>query len=162
MPQGLLNSSNLGGMNGQVVDFKVSSSVMGVRTVPASYTTAKGVHFVLSTSNAPLCGANGPKNQAIVSVLLTPGSPPSAALEWCAPLEGQVTAPIATTTDGTNNATVWYTSDGHLTALDGDTGKVIYASDDECENIRKWTSPIAVKGRIVVGADSHLCSWSAH
>jgi len=31
-----------------------------------------------------------------------------------------------------------------------------------CPGVRQWTSPIAVKGRIVVGADGHLCSWSVH
>jgi len=28
--------------------------------------------------------------------------------------------------------------------------------------VRQWTSPIAVKGRIVTSADGHLCSWSVH
>jgi hypothetical protein len=28
--------------------------------------------------------------------------------------------------------------------------------------VRKWTSPIAVRGRIVVAADGKLCSWSPH
>jgi len=33
-------------------------------------------------------------------------------------------------------------------------------SADECGVVRKWTSPIAVRGHIVVAADGKLCSWS--
>jgi hypothetical protein len=98
----------------------------------------------------------------VISVLLSPGSPPTASAEWCAPLGGTVTAPIATTIDGTSNAVVWFSNGGKLTGVDGDTGKSLYASTDTCAGVRQWTSPIAVKGRIVVGGDGHLCSWSAH
>jgi hypothetical protein len=98
----------------------------------------------------------------MVSVLITPGSPPTAKVDWCAPLAGQATAPIATTTDGESNAIVWFMSDDTLTAVDGDTGEQLYASAETCPNVRKWTSPIAVKGRIVVAAPKRMCSWSAH
>jgi hypothetical protein len=26
--------------------------------------------------------------------------------------------------------------------------------------VHKWTAPIAVKGRLVVAGDGHLCAWS--
>jgi hypothetical protein len=48
-----------------------------------------------------------------------------------------------------------------LTAVDGDTGKVLFAETaSTCGKIHNMSSPIAVKGRIVVGADGKLCSWS--
>jgi hypothetical protein len=157
----LLNSSNLGGMDGQTVDFVVSTGAMSVHTSPAAYTTAKGAHIVMTTDNGAACPGGG-GGKSVISVLLTPGSPPTASAEWCAPLAGTVTAPIATTSDGTSNAIVWFSNGGKLTAVDGDTGKSLYASTDNCDGVRQWTSPIAVKGRIVVGGDGHLCSWSAH
>ena len=50
-----------------------------------------------------------------------------------------------------------------LVAVDGATGAAIYRGvADECGGVRKWTSPIAVRGRIVVAADGKLCSWSPH
>ena len=36
------------------------------------------------------------------------------------------------------------------------------AATDACTGVHKWTAPIAVKGRIVVAGDNHLCSWSPH
>jgi hypothetical protein len=157
----LLNSSNLGGMDGQTVDFMVSTGAMSVHTSPAAYTTAKGVHIVMTTDTGAACpGGDGGKS--VISSLITPGSPPTVSAEWCAPLGSTVTSPIATTSDGTHNAIVWYSNGGILTAVDGDTGKSLFVSTDSCAGVRQWTSPIAVKGRIIVGGDGNLCSWSAH
>jgi hypothetical protein len=160
----LLNATNLGGMGGQTMDFTVSTGAMSVHTSPASYSTSKGVHFVLSTDSGSVCpsGSADGGGQAVVSVLFSAGSPPTAKVEWCAPLAGEVTAPVATTTDGTSNAAVWFVSAGKLMAVDGDTGKSLYTSSDSCADVRRWTSPIAVKNRVVVGGDNHLCSWSVH
>ena len=48
-----------------------------------------------------------------------------------------------------------------LVALDGATGATVFRDTAlSCGSVRKWTSPIAVKGRIVVAADGKLCSWS--
>jgi len=157
----LLNSENLGGMDGQTVDFMVSTGAMSVHTSPAAYTTAKGVHIVLTTDTGAAC-PDGAAGKSVISTLIKPGSPPTLSAEWCAPLGGPVTSPIATTTDGTSNAVVWYVNGGKLSAVDGDTGQPLFDSTDTCSGVRQWTSPIAVKGRIVVGGDTHLCSWSAH
>jgi hypothetical protein len=69
-------------------------------------------------------------------------------------------APAITTTDGTNNAIVWFINGTTLMGVDGDTGATLYAGTDSCTGVHKWTAPIAVKGRIVVAGDTHLCAWS--
>lgn len=157
----LLNAQNLGGMGNAVATLTVATGgAMNVKTSPTAYTNAKGTHFVMSTDGGAACpgGAGG---KSIISMLIKAGSPPTATAEWCAPLTGTVTAPISTMTNGTDNAAVWYMNSGKLTAVDGDTGTKLYESADTCAGVRQWTSPIAVKGRIVVGGDNHLCSWSA-
>ena len=73
---------------------------------------------------------------------------------------GMAPAGAATTTDGTANPVVWYLNSGKLTAVDGDTGMNLYTSTNTCAGSRKWSSPIATKGRIIAGADGKLCSWS--
>ena len=159
----LLNPTNLGGMGGHVLTFKVSSGgAMAVKTSPTAYKTAKGTHYVFSTDSGAVCPGGG-GGKSIVSVLLKAGTDgkPTATSEWCAPLTGAVTAPISTTTDGTANATVWYVDSGKLTAVDGDDGMKLFTSTDSCAGVRQWTSPIATKGRVVVGGDGKLCSWSA-
>jgi len=44
--------------------------------------------------------------------------------------------------------------------VNGEDGTKLFTSTDSCSGVRQWTSPIATKGRVVVGGDTHLCSWS--
>jgi hypothetical protein len=46
-----------------------------------------------------------------------------------------------------------------LYGVDGENGTVIYKGGT-CTGVRQWTTPIAVKGHVIVGGDGHLCSWS--
>ena len=46
-----------------------------------------------------------------------------------------------------------------LYGIDGETGAVLFKGGT-CNGIRQWTTPIAVKGHIVLGGDAKLCSWS--
>jgi hypothetical protein len=171
----LLDSTNLGGMGGHLVDFMVSAGSMSIHTVPGTYTTAAGTHVILSTDSGALCPSGMPNGEVVMSVLLEPGAPPIPRVLWCAILVSSdptsrsglsgPTAPIATTTDGRAQPIVWFVSGGKLTGVDGETGLVIYdggTDADACSNVRQWTSPIAVKGRIIAGGDGHLCSWSPH
>ena len=51
---------------------------------------------------------------------------------------------------------------GSSTAGTGGGAAVFRDAAASCGAVRKWTSPIAVNGRIVVAADGKLCSWSPH
>jgi hypothetical protein len=109
---------------------------------------------------------------------LAPSLPLKPTVAWCATYSlvpkgadegmrwGAPAAPglISTTTDGASDALVWYMDGGNqLVALDGSTGATVFRdAAASCGSARKWTSPIAVKGRIVVAADGKLCSWSPH
>ena len=157
----LLNAANLGGMGGHVQTLSVATGAMSIKTAPTVYRTAKGTHFVLGVDANAQCPGGVVAGRSMISVLLTAGSPPKASVEWCSPFQGEA-GPISTTTDGTNNALVWYVNDDKLMAVDGDTGQALYTSKEACSGVRKWTSAIAVKGRIIAGGDGHLCSWSAH
>jgi hypothetical protein len=164
-----LDSQHLGGMDGHVADHVVAGVTHSVRTAPAYYQTGMGAHVALTVDDHAVCptgaATGGP---VLMSILIAPGTPIKPQTIWCAPIVGfigtggthRTSAPIATTTDGTNDAIVWVASGGMLLGVDGDTGKTIY-SGGACSNVRQWTSPIAVKGRIVVGGDGHLCSWAA-
>jgi hypothetical protein len=109
-----------------------------------------------------MCPAGMPSGKVVMSVLIPAGAPPAPRVVWCTGQTGTVTAPVITTTDGRSDAIVWFMNNNRLTGVDGDTGAVVATSADTCTAVRQWTSPIAVKGRIVVGGDGHLCSWSPH
>jgi hypothetical protein len=155
----ILDAGNLGGMDGHKVDFTVAATGMSIHTVPAAYRTSQGLTFVFSTTAGANMCPGGISGRAVVAVRIAPGNPPVPSIVWCAAMATTTTGPIATTTDGTSNAIVWFTSGGVLKGVDGDSGAEL-VSNGNCPSIERWTSPIAVKGRIVAGGDGHLCSWS--
>jgi len=153
-----LDSKKLGGMAGHVFDLNFAQEGMSVHTAPGAYTTAKGAYVVLTTNGARCPNGGGGSVVMGVSVAVTAGAI-KPVIAWCAPLGGNMTAPVATTTDGKSDATVWFMSGANIVGLDGDTGAML-ASAGTCPGITRWTSPIAVKGRIIAGATGKLCSWS--
>jgi len=161
----LLDAANFGGTDpGNLVPpngshLTVAQSGMSIRTAPAFYTSAAGAHVAFNANGAEGCPMGA--GTSIMSVLLSPGAPPTPNVAWCASTSGQ-TSPIATTSDGTADALVWFVNGTNLVALDGDTGAVVVTATGGCNNVRQWTSPIALKGRVVAGGDGNLCSWSVH
>jgi hypothetical protein len=138
--------------------FTLASGDMAIHSIPASYKTAMGTYVVISTtSGASGCPGSGSGRQ-VMAVKITP-SPLGATVAWCAAMSTVTTGPIATTTDGTSDAIVWFMSNGQLKGVDGDTGASIYSSTNTCAGVQKWTSPIAVKGRIVAAGNGRLCAW---
>jgi hypothetical protein len=156
----LLDPANLGGMGGHLQDLVVATGgAMLIRSVLAAYTSTTGVHVLLNTIAGAPCGVGG---IAVISVGLAAGSPPVAKQAWCF-AGGAGQSPIATSTDGMNDTIVWTMNGATLNGIDGDAGTLVYdGSNGPCGGVHAFTSPIAVKGRIVVGADNQLCSWSAH
>ncbi len=162
----MLDSANLGSLGGHLVDFPVSVG-LSIHTVPTAYTSNQRVHVALSIEANPQCPPSVPATtgRVVMSVAIPPGTPPQPHVLWCVPLGGTTgpVAPISTTTDGKSDAIVWFMNGAALNGVDGDTGAPIFAGGTgTCLGVRQWTSPIAVKGRIIVGADGHLCSWSVH
>jgi hypothetical protein len=166
----LMNSKNLGGVGGQLADLVISvDGPMAVHTAPAAYATAQGMHIALTTNFMAQCPSGGPTGTVVMSVLIPAGSPPVPRVLWCAATSaaalGFPASPMATTTDGKSEAVVWFINGTKLMGVDGDTGATVFgggAAADACTGVHKWTAPIAVKGRIIVAGDGHLCSWSAH
>jgi len=158
----LLDPKNLGGLGGHIVFFDLSAGGgAGLHGVPIAYTTTAGVHTAFYEDTGVLC-PNGQGGTNVVSVLLRPGNPPMPRIVWCTPITGAY-SPIATSTDGKSDAIVWFMSGDKLTAVDGETGAMVFQETTAvCTGVQGWTSPIAVKGRIIVGSGNHLCSWSPH
>jgi hypothetical protein len=166
----LLNRANLGGLgsgNGTtgegLVSVKVATST--IMNAAATYTTALGVHVVFNTTGT---GVGCPAGQAgnLVSLLLGAASPPSVSVAWCADNQGRG-SPIVTTTDGRAESVVWAvgaSSSNRLHGFDGDTGAVVFAgggSGDVIAGVQNFSSPIAVNGRIVVGANNALFAFKS-
>jgi hypothetical protein len=166
----LLDSHNLGGMGSQLADLVLATGgAMVIHTTPAAYATAQGMHLVLTTNTGSQCPPTSATGRVVMSVLIPAGTPPVPVVSWCVAVAntsyGFPASPMATTTDGHSEAIVWFMNGTKLMGVDGDTGATIYgggAAGDACAGVHKWTAPIAVKGRIIVAGDNHLCSWSVH
>ena len=159
----LVDPSNLGGSDGHIATLQVANPSMpalaGVKTSPTAYTTANGTYLAFTVESAPDC-PNNVTGRAVMGVKITGGSPPTADVAWCTPGPNPPSAPISTTTDGKANPIVWFANNGQLKGVDGDTGESVFdGGTGACSGVQRWTSPIAVKGRIVVGANGKLCSW---
>jgi hypothetical protein len=90
-------------------------------------------------------------------VKITPASPPTMSVVWCA-TSGTQGSPIVTTTDGSANPIVWVVGT-KLLGFDGVSGKPVYTGTDTVANVRKFTSPIAAHGRIYIGADDKVYAF---
>jgi hypothetical protein len=153
---------------GHLADLVVAgTNAESVYTSPTIYTSASGLHATINVGVSPAnCPAGTPSSNAmIVSTLLEPGKAPIAKEVWCAPNAGGAHLnypPISTTSDGVSaDAIVWFVNGGQLTAVDGDTGKLIFTTKGaSCNSVPSMSFPIAAKNRVVVSALGHLCSWS--
>jgi outer membrane protein assembly factor BamB len=155
----LLDNKNLGGLNGHVVDYTIPAGAVAAHGPLAAYTTPLGgVHIVFPVGGGVPCPTTpGP---GLVSIGLSAGAPPQPYLAWCVPTLNRNGAMI-TTVDGKVDTIVWHLDNTRLMANDGDNGAVLYQDTaDACLNVMPWTTPIAVKGRVFIGAAGHLCSWS--
>jgi hypothetical protein len=171
-----LDAANLGGSLGQFADMAVANTDgQSVYTTPTAYTTSTGVHVAISTGSGSQC-PGGDTNAAVMSLLLKPsaaGMPPMPSKAWCGAIDTGSTnrSPISTNSSGSADPIVWYLTGSRLMGFDGEDGTTLYdsskgASPSSCAGVHKFTSLIAVNGRIVAGGDSagkaHLCSWSVH
>lgn len=145
----LLDRARLGGAGGAVASTRVAAGA--IITAPAAYATARGTYVVFRGSGA---GCPGGRSGDLTAVRLVPGSPPSAAVAWCAREHGKGSPMV--TTDGGSTAIVWAVGaegDGRLRGFDGDTGEVVFGgggSADALGDVARFQAPILAGGRIFV------------
>ncbi|MEO6573541.1 MAG: hypothetical protein ABIP89_06865, partial [Polyangiaceae bacterium] len=162
----LLDRNNLGGIgtgDGGGGEGLASRPVIGgeIHTAAATYTTSKGTYVVL---NGDAGGIDCPNATAgsLVAIRITPTSPPTIDVAWCATPPGPG-APMITTTDGQNETLVWVSGSSSLHAFDGDTGAQVFKGGGAAEamsNVRHWIPPIAEKGRILIAGDSSVYAFT--
>ncbi|HVZ74134.1 MAG TPA: hypothetical protein VHJ20_17265 [Polyangia bacterium] len=163
-----LDPSNLGGDNGSTPlrDLPVGNPSAGGEykvfyASPTGYISTSGVHVALEARLDAHC-PNGGGGDSLVGIKVdTSTTPATPTVQWCAAVNGGEDRhhPISTTTDGVQNAIVWFVVGGGLKGFDGEDGSSVY-SGPGCGNIEKQTAPIAADGHVIVGADGKLCSYS--
>jgi outer membrane protein assembly factor BamB len=151
----LLDRTNLGGVSeavstATVATNEIINAAAAVRTSTATYVIFNG-----AGKSCP----NGTKGN-LVALLIGVGLPPTISTAWCADEHGSG-SPMVTTTDGHAGAVVWtmgVQGDGKLHGFDAETGKEIFTgggSGDAMSGLKRFSTPIAAKGRIfAAGTDA--------
>ncbi|HMF13055.1 MAG TPA: hypothetical protein VKE94_12145, partial [Gemmataceae bacterium] len=140
-----------------------------IRTAGAAYTTASGTYVVFSVSTPGATGFGCPAGTSgdLVALLISASSPPTISVAWCADNHGRG-APIVTATDGLGSEPVVWTigaegtdplTANRLFAYNGETGEPLFSGGGPNEDmvfVRRFQTPIAVNGRLIVAADNGL------
>jgi hypothetical protein len=136
------------------------------------WATIGGTTYVVMIANGAVGGANCPGGSS-GQLVATKTDPSNAAtpitMAWCTNPHGGG-SPIITTSDGTNDAMVWTAgatvrndgvgpNDNQMHAFDLATGAAVIAGSDPFVNVRHFTTPIVVHGRIFVAGDSRLYAY---
>ena len=149
----ILDRDNLGGIGGEL--YKAQQANSEFKGAPAAYTTAQGTYvaFHVEGGSGSHCPAQQGGNQVVFKLTQ---SPVGATTAWCSTQSG-LASPMVTTTDGTANPIVWNATD-RLYGWNGDTGVLIVdgTATQMSTSIQSWNTPIAARGRIVVGVNGQL------
>ena len=107
-----------------------------------------------------------PRNPGdLVALRISASNPPTISVAWCADNHGRG-APIVTTTDGSSEPVVWSIGaegTNQLYAYNGETGDPLFSGggpDEQMTTVRRFQTPIAVNGHILVAADDQLFVFS--
>jgi hypothetical protein len=163
-----LDAAKLGGASGELSDLVVASTHdESVYTAPTAYKTSSDTWLAISTQIGSVC-PGGDSDGNVMGIHLKPGTPPTPEIVWCASMNSgdDETRRRSAISTNSNNAgadpVVWFLSRSSLVAFKGDTGEAIPFTSGTCDGVHRFTSPISANGRIIVGGDNHLCSWSVH
>ena len=152
----LLDRRNLGGLGSSLLAERLSP--YPIRTAPAAYRAADGVHVAFEGAGAGCPQHRGPGG--VTMLRLRAGTPPAMETAWCAALSG-AGAPIVTTTDGHSDPIVWILGaegDNRLHGFRGDTGEVLFTGPP-LVGLRHFETLIAADGRLYIGADGRLYAF---
>jgi hypothetical protein len=173
----LLDRNHLGGLDGDPIASATifqgtnGSSAGQIINAAAWATTPSGTYIVVKGYwNSTAIDCDTPEGMEpdgsaydLVTVRLDPNAPNNMRTVWCAN-SGGMGSPSITMSSGTNDAIVWIEGaggDNALHAWDLETGASLYSSAaNALGSALRFTSPIAVHGRVLVGGNWKLYAFS--
>ena len=155
----LLDRANLGGLANPMVLASVATGT--IINAAAAYTTPQATYVVFKGTGK---GCPSGQSGGLAAFKVSAASPPAITMAWCGGPSTQASPAVsATDTQGTD-AVVWIVgSDNKLYALDGDTGKSIFAggaSTDTMSSVQKFIPPIVANGRVFVAANNQVYAFT--
>jgi hypothetical protein len=153
-----LDRNNLGGIGAQKAVLRVMNGP--IINASAAVTTPSGTFVTMhGRRNATAIGC--PRGSGDLATVRLSGT--RIAMAWCANNGGQGSPIITTTNEQGSEAIVWTAGaagTNRLHAWDAVTGAVVFNGGvDTFAAVRALTSPIAVKGRIVIAGDNRVYAF---
>jgi hypothetical protein len=168
----LIDRTNLGGVAdaGQLANVGALKVQSGEISNAGAWATIGTTTYVVVRPNGTNAGVGCPTGTSgdLVAVKLDPAAAQKMTVVWCATSHG-VGSPSITTSDGTKDPIVWAAAADQganvkLYSWNLTTGAPVFtggAATDTAPNVRRFTAPIAVHGRIFVGGDNQLYAYKA-
>ncbi len=161
----LLDRSNLGGVG--TANVGTLQVLSGEITNAGAWATVGGTTYVVVRPNQGGSGIGCPNGMAgdLVGVKLDPAAAQKMTVVWCVSSDGEG-SPSITSSDGTHDPMVWIAGaqgNNRLRSWDLVTGTAVFkggTASDAIPKVRRFTAPIAVHGRIFVGADDRLYAFT--
>jgi hypothetical protein len=164
----LLDRQNLGGVgtgDGTTGEGLYSQQIASgaLRGAAATYTTSSGTYVVVHTDGNGT-GCPGGTSGDLVAVQITPTHPPKLTTAWCASSGGNGSPIVTTTDDAGSNPIVWIVGtegSNQLTGWDGEKGTNVFDGGGvTMDTVIHWTTPIEVKGKVIVGAGDKIYAFT--
>jgi hypothetical protein len=158
----LLDAKNLGGQ-GHFVSSPGRVSTEQIMNAPVAYNTPTGT-FVAFKGIGANCPAGSPGSK-ITALKISAGAPPTVSTAWCNG-PGGLGSPMVTNIGNNAESIVWYIgseNDNKLRGFNGETGATIFdggGADEAMEQIPRFQTPIAVKGRIFVAGGNTVYAFT--
>jgi hypothetical protein len=156
----VLDRNNLGGMGGERAQKQVVNGA--IINAAAAFSSSAGTFVVLHGYRGGR-GSSCPNGQTgdLVGVKLDP----TISTAWCASNGGEG-SPIVTATDAQGSEAIAWTAGAEgsnaLHAWDAVTGAVVRAgTGGELAKVRRFTSPVAAKGRVYVAGDDKVFAFAS-
>ena len=139
----------------------------GEITNAGAWATVGGSTYVVVRPNQGGSGMGCPNGMSgdLVGVKLDPAAAQKMTVVWCVNAGGEG-SPSITSSDGTHDPMVWTAGaqgTNRLHSWDLVTGAAVFkggTTSDAISKVRRFTAPIAVHGRIFVGADARLYAFT--
>ncbi len=164
----LVDRSDLGGIAMQSGPANVGALQVqsGEITNGGAWANVGGTTYVVVRPNGNNGGVGCPNGTSgdLVAVKLDMSAAQKMSVVWCANSQG-VGSPAISTSDGTKDPMVWVQAaegSGMLYAWDLVSGTQVFnGGGASAQNVRRFSTPIAVHGRIFVAGDGQLYAFAA-
>jgi hypothetical protein len=161
----LMDRGNLGGIG--TANVGTLQVLSGEITNAGAWATIGGTTYVVVRPNQGGSGIGCPNGMSgdLVGVKLDPTAAQKMSVVWCVDAQGEG-SPSITSSDGTHDPMVWTAgaqTSNKLHSWDLLTGAAKFtggAATDTINNVRRFTAPIAVHGRVFVGGDNRLYAFT--